>query len=1023
MKNLYFLLVLLLPLLGKGQSISGTVTDQQNEPLRGVTVSYPGTRLQSATNDKGYFLMPVTTGLNVLRFTFTGMNPQEVDFSGRKEVQVVMVKSDNKLDEIQVVAYGTNTQRYNLGSVSRVSADDIGKQAVSNPLEALQGRVPGLSVSATSGVPGASFNVQIRGQNSIKGSSATILAPRDNPLFIIDGVPYAPQNANVNQFNSIAAPGIGGVFNNAYGGISPFNSINPADIESMEVLRDADATAIYGSRGGNGVILITTKKGRAGKTDFNLNVRSGVSFVGHTMPMMNTEQYLAMRKEAFANDGLLPSSTLYDPAYAPDLTIFDQNRYTDWKKFSMGNTAHNTNAAAALSGGNANTQFRIGGGFNRDTYIFPGDFADQRATFSSNIHHAALNRKFTADLSINYAYGRNNSSGSANTLMAAMLEPNSPDLLDSKGDPVFNYKGVILDGSYAGGNPFSYLQRLYRITNTNLSGNLLVSYELLKGLTFRSSLGYNIFGNKEYTNVPKSTLSPNVNPVSTARFGANDLSTWIIEPQLEYRKTINRHMYSILGGSTFQRNGSARTDTYATGYIDDRLLGSISGAVSSSTSDAYNEYKYNAVFGRISYRYDGKYLLNVNGRRDGSSRFGPSRQFGNFGSVGAGWIFSEEALVKEKMPLLSYGKLRASYGITGSDAISDYQFLSRWAPTINPYGGNLGYTPENLYNPQLSWASTKKLEIGLETGFLKDRILFTSVWFRNRSGDQLVTTQLPSQAGFGSVYENWGAVVQNSGFEFTLQGAVINKGALIWNTAVNLTVPSNKLLSFPGIENSNYSTSYFVGRSLGTVTGFNYAGVNPATGLFQFTAANGQLTSTPVRSSLGRLNDYDFIGTTDPKYFGGWLNSLQFKGLQLDVFLEFKKQLGMNYLAQAYVFLPGQEVNLPVAFLDRWHTPGQQAELQRLSTQYTDAYTAANNFIASSGAYSDASYIRFKTATLSYSLPRSLSTKWGMQGLRIYATAQNLFTITRYKGNDPETQNFYGVPPLKTFSFGLNINL
>ncbi|MGY3212458.1 SusC/RagA family TonB-linked outer membrane protein [Mucilaginibacter sp. HD30] len=1023
MKNLYYLLILLLPLIGRGQSISGTVTDQQNEPVPGVTVTYPGTRLQSATDEMGHFMMPVTSGLGVLRFTFTGMTTQEVDFTGKKEIRVVMLKSNNKLDEIQVVAYGTNTRRYNLGSVSTVSAEDIGKQAVSNPLEALQGRVPGLSVSATSGVPGAAFNVQIRGQNTIRSSSTTSLAPRDNPLFIIDGVPFAPQNTSVNQFNSIAAPGLGGVFNNPYGGISPFNSINPADIESMEVLRDADATAIYGSRGGNGVILITTKKGRAGKTDFNLNVRSGVSFVGHTMPMMNTEQYLAMRKEAFANDGLVPSATLYDPAYAPDLTIFDQNRYTDWKKFSMGKTAQNTNAAASLSGGNTNTQFRLGAGFNRDTYIFPGDFADQRATFSANMHHAALNRKFTADFTINYGYGKNNSSGSASALMAAMLEPNSPELLDSNGNPVFNYQGVILDGSYAGGNPYSYLKRLYSITNTNLSGNLLLSYEILKGLTFRSSLGYNTFANNEYTNTPKTTLSPNVNPVSTARFGRNDLTTWILEPQLEYRKNMGHHMVNVLAGTTFQRNGSARTDTYASGYIDDRLLGSISGAVTSSTSDAYNEYKYNAIFARVSYRYDGKYLLNINGRRDGSSRFGPSRQFGNFGSVGAGWIFSEEKIVRNKLPILSYGKLRASYGITGSDLISDYQFLPRWSPTINPYGGNLGYTAENLFNPQLSWASTKKLEFGLETGLFKDRLLFTSVWFRNRSGDQLVTTQLPSQAGFGSVYENWGAVVQNSGWEFTLHGAILNKAALIWNSSFNLTIPSNKLLSFPGIELSNYSILYFVGRSLGTVTGFNYAGVNPATGLFQFTAADGQLTSTPVRSTLGRLNDYDFIGSTDPKFYGGWLNSFQYKGFQLDVFLEFKKQMGRNYLAQAYAYLPGQEVNLPVSFLDRWRAPGQEATLQRLSTQYTQAYTAANNFIASSGAYGDASYIRFKTATLSYNLPRSLSAKWGMQGLRIYATAQNLFTITGYQGNDPETQNFYGVPPLKAFSFGLNINL
>lgn len=1010
------------PLFSIGQTITGTVTNLQNEPLPGVTVTYLGTRVQTATNEKGFFLLTVITGKNTLRFTSTGMETIEMDISDKKEISVVMVKGNNKLDEVQIIAYGTNTQRYNVGSVSKVTAEDIGKQAISNPLEALQGRVPGLTVSSTSGVPGAAFNVQIRGQNTLKPSS-TFISPRDNPLFIIDGVPFAPQNSNVNQFTSLAAPGDAFMFNNAYGGISPFNSINPSDIESIEVLRDADATAIYGSRGGNGVILITTKKGKAGKTDINLNVRNGISFIGKTMPMMNTHQYLAMRKEAFANDGLIPNSTLFDPAYAPDLTVFDQSRYTDWKKFALGNTAHNINAAGSVSGGTANTQFRIGGGFNRDTYIFPGSFADNRANFSSNIHHSSLNKKFNIDFTTNYSYDKNNSSGSPNILTASILEPNSPALLDSKGNPIFDFNGVILDGSYAGGNPFAYLKRLYNITSINLSANMLMSYEILKGLSLRTSLGYNTYTSKEYSGVPKVTLSPNLNPISSSQFGVNDLSTWIIEPQLEYRNTINKHNYSILIGTTFQRNENTRTENDGYGYIDDALLGSISGAATTLSSDAFNEYKYNAVFGRISYRYDSKYILNINGRRDGSSKFGPSKQFGNFGSVGAGWIFSEESLVKNTIPVLSYGKVRASYGITGSDGISDYQYLSRWSPTKNSYGGTLGYSPQNLYNPQLSWASTKKLEFGLEMGFFKDRLLLSSAWYQNKSGDQLITYTLPAQTGFSTVYENWDAVVENTGWEFTLQASVLKIGKFSWNSNFNFTLPGNKLLSFPNIGNSAYSTIYFVGKSVNTITGYNYAGVNPTTGLFQFTAADGQLTSTPVGASLGKMNDYTFIGNLDPKFYGGFQNSFNFKGIQLDVFVEFKKQLGMNYLAQVYSFLPGQEYNLPVSLLDRWRTPGQQTEFQRLSTQYNQEYTAASNFVASSGVYSDASYIRVKTATLSYDIPKQLLEKWNVHSLKIYVASQNLFTITNYKGNDPETQNFYGVPPLKTFSFGLNLGL
>ena len=367
--------------------------------------------------------------------------------------------------------------------------------------------------------------------------------------------------------------------------------------------------------------------------------------------------------------------------------------------------------------------------------------------------------------------------------------------------------------------------------------------------------------------------------------------------------------------------------------------------------------------------------------------------------------------------------MTVTYGITGSDAISDYQYISRWAPTRYTYDGNLGYMPQNLYNPNLSWATTKKLEFGLELGFLKDRILFSSTWFRNRSGDQLITYQLPSQTGFQTVYENWDAVVQNTGWEFTLQSTVIKSSRFSWISSFNLTIPQNKLLSFPGIESSSYSTTYFVGKSVNTIAGYNYAGVDPATGVFQFKNAAGQLTGNPNYPNAGSLNDYSIIGNTDPKFYGGWQNSFNYKGFQLDVFTEFRKQLGLNYLAQVYSYLPGLEQNEPVSLLNRWQQPGQQSIIQKFSSQYADAYNGANNFIQSSGAYSDASYIRIKTVTLSYNVPFSLLGKINIHSLRIFLTAQNLFTITDYKGNDPETQNFYGVPPLKSISLGLNVNL
>jgi TonB-linked SusC/RagA family outer membrane protein len=994
MKHFYVILFIFLPGLCASQTITGQVYDLQHHPLVGITVTAFPLRAQTATNGKGNFRIYTAAKIKTLKFSGTGWDPVEVNVVDKSSVSVILVRSNNKLDEVQVIAYGTNTQRYNVGSVTKVTSEEIGKQAISNPLEALQGRVAGLTITSTSGVPGSSFSVQIRGQNNLKPGNS-YLSPKDNPLFIIDGVPFAPQNENINQFASVASPGDAAAYNNAFGGISPFNTINPSDIESIEVLRDADATAIYGSRGGNGVILITTKKGKAGKTELNINVRNGVNFMGKTMPVMNTAEYLSMRKQAFSNDGITSNSVLYDPGYAPDLLVFDSTKYTNWKKIFLGNTAHNTNAAASVSGGNESTQFRIAGSFNRDSYIFPGNFSDNRSSFSANIHHTSLSKKFTIDLSTNYSYEKNNSSGSPDLLSAYTLEPNLPDLKDGSGNLIWDYKGISLDGSYAGRNAFAYLQRKYNITNLNLNSNLLLAYQIVQGLTLRTSLGYNTFNSKEYSGFPKTSQNPAYNPSALASFGTSDFSTWLVEPQLEYVSNIKKNKFNILLGSTFQRNGSVKTET---------------------------EYKYAAVFARVNYRYDNKYLFNLNGRRDGSSKFGPSKQFGNFGSVGAGWLFSEESLIKSKIPVLSYGKLRGSYGITGSDQIDAYQYISRYAATQNNYGGSIGYLPQNLYNQSLSWASTKKLEIGLELGFIQDKVVLSASWYRNRSGNQLITYQLPLQTGFSSVYENWDAVVQNTGWELSIQSSIIKNGNFSWSSSLNLTVPENKLLAFPGIQSSSYSTTYFVGKSLSTVTGFDYAGVNAENGLFQFKAANGDLTSMPQNSYLGQLRDFVFIGNTDPKFYGGFQNSITYKGLQLDFLIEFKKQLGVNFLSQIYSRVPGSEVNLPVTFNNTWRIPGEQAELQKLTTQYGDTYQAGSNFVTSSGVYSDASYIRFKTATISYSLPSNILQQYHVRGIRLYATAQNLFVITNYKGNDPETQNFYGVPPLKSISFGLTLN-
>lgn len=1008
----------------EGIDITGRVINEQNEPVVGATVAVESTGMGMATDSKGEFGFSNLKVNDVLHITSIGYHSIEIPIDGRTYVVITLQTSVPTLDETVLIAYGNTTRRFNTGSVTKVSSEEISEQPVLNPLQTLQGRVPGLVITSTSGLPGSSVNVQIRGQNSLSADPYNPLSPLDNPLFIIDGVPFAPQNTNINQLRSLASPGLNILLNNSYGGISPFNTIDPSDIESIEVLRDADATAIYGSRGANGVILITTKKGKAGKTKFDVNVYTGISQVAHTLPMMNTEQYLEMRKEAFANDGISPSNT--NPSnfrtYAPDLTIYDQEKYTNWQKYFTGNPAYTTNVNTSLSGGSANTQFLFGAGYNHQTYIYPGDFAYDRGSGNFNFHHNSNDKKLSFDFSSNYIFDKNNSSGAPDLLRVYSLDPNFPDLLDASGNLVWYYKGASFGVSNL--NPLAYLKKNYSITNFNLISHLQIGYKIFPGLEIRTSFGYNKLNSTEYSGNPASTQNPNLRKIASADFGSKDIHNWIIEPQVEYSKKFGKNNINILLGGTFEKDINSSNLISGSGYSNDILITSISGAPDKTVTDDYSQYKYNAAFGRINYQFNQRYIINLNGRRDGSSRFGPGKQFGNFGSVGAAWIFSEESFIKKNFKLLSFAKLRGSYGTTGNDAIGDYQFIARWQPTDYYYQGAVGYLPQNLFNPDFSWAITKKAEGAIELGFLKNRLFLTATIYRNISGNQLVSYQLPSQTGFLSVTENWAAKVQNTGMEFVVSSTNFKTKHFSWNTSFNLTIPRNKLVSFPGIESSSYATRYVVGEPLSVLLKFKYLGVNDTTGVFQFLDAKGAATYSPGNISNNQLNDIQNIGNLDPKFYGGLSNSFGYKNFNLDIFLEFKKQTGINYLGQIYNNVPGGEINQPVALLSRWQKPGDRSEFEQFTTDVsTPAGDAARTyFTQSSGVYSDASYIRLKTVSLSYTLQGKHLGKIKAEALRFYINAENVFTITDYKGNDPETQSFYGVPPLRTMVAGCQFN-
>jgi TonB-linked SusC/RagA family outer membrane protein len=965
--------------------VQGKVIDENGQPLQGITITAKQNQKSTATDKMGVFLLPNVSPNDLLVISSIGYNERTVYINGRKELEIQMQVAYSPLDETIIMAYGTTTKRLNTGSISKVSAEEISKQPVSNPLSALQGRVPGLMITQSNGYANSPLNIQLRGQNSISQGS--------QPFFIIDGVPFAAQNNPINQ-----------VTNASNAGVNPFYTINPGDIESIEILKDADATSIYGSRGANGVILITTKKGLAGKTKVQANIYSGWSKVTRTMNMLNTEQYVAMRKEAFLNDGITPSS-----ANATDILVWDPTRYTNMKELFLGGTAKTLDANLSVSGGNTGTQFIISGGLHRETTVLPIDLADYRASTHAAVNHSSTNKKFTVNLATNYSFTKNTLPGIDPS--GFINRPPNMKLYDEIGGLNWQEGGVSFSNIFSEfGNPLTSLKTKYVGNYYNLSSSLLVAYKILSNLHFRTNLGYNFLSSDEIRTNPSASLDPFSGQLPSSYFGNASHKTWIIEPQMDYFKTTGFGKFTLLIGGTWQKKTGTGIAVNAIDYRNDLLLNSISGASSITTSNFFDEYRYTAVFGRVNYNWHDKYILNITGRRDGSSRFGPNKQFNTFGALGAAWIFSNEKLFANKIDWLSFGKLRASYGTTGNDAIGNYQFLDTWTASTLMYQGVPVILPSALFNPQLAWETNKKFETAIELGFLDQGILLSFAYFLNRSGNQLIFYNLPVQTGFTGINKNLDALVENKGYELSLETRNIETKQFKWTSNLNVTINRNKLLEFPGLATSSYANSLVIGESLSIKKLYGFLGVDAATGLYRLFDANGS----------GSLNSVDriMIGNTQPKFFGGFQNTVSFKGIELDVLLQFIKQKGLNYLGTVAGLTPGSSyANQPIVVLDRWQKQGDINTIQKFTTKIT---TEGVNLANSEAAYADASFIRCKNVSLSYSVPKTLA-KGRIEVLKLYVHVQNPFTITNYVGADPESQNMFRMPPLKTIVAGVQL--
>lgn len=991
-------------------SIKVRVTNADGQPLEGASISIKNNKNVGLTSAEGVFSLNVTEG-DVLIVSFVGYQTKEVKITSSMLtgglLAINLIPDVESLQEVVInKGYYTEARKFSTGNVATITSKEIEQQPVQNPLLALQGRVPGVEITQNTGMSEGAVTIRIEGRNSILSGL--------DPLVVVDGVPYPTQLKTMD---------IVGSYENIVGGGSPLSYINPSDIESITVLKDADATSIYGSRAANGAILITTKKGKVGPAKLSVNLQQGWGKVTRHIDMMNTRQYLDMRYEALRNDGInLATQTPSKRNY--DLTVWDTTRYTDWQKELLGGTAKYSNVNASLSGGSGIMQYRIGLTFNRQTTVFPGKFDDKSGNLNFSVSGGSANQKLRVQLSGTYGIYDNHLPGVDLTQQALLLEPNAPALYNADG--TLNWQPNAA-GSSTWNNPLAYTQSMeFKNVSKNLLSNAKISYHLIPGMEVSSNFGYSQLQSNYYSPTRIQVYPPEYAPFvnRTASYGTRNMVSWIVEPQLQYNKTIGKGKLDGLLGGTFIQNTGETLSLDGTGYDNDQVMKNISAANSIKLNAySYNQYNYDAVFARLNYIWNQKYVVNLTGRHDGSSRFGGNNKFHSFWSAGIGWIFSEEKWIQKNLPFINYGKLRTSYGTTGNDQISDFSFASYYGylPNDISYQNTRGVYATNISNPNLQWEQTDKWQAGLDLGFLSNRVLLNATYVKNRSSNQLIPYILPSISGFTSFTENFPATIENSSWELSLNSTNIQGRDFKWTTSFNLTIPKNKLVSFPNIEKTSYASAnsgLVIGKPLGVVTTYALAGVDPATGKYIVYDKGGNPTTSPTTSDLTN------IVSTVPAFYGGFQNSFSYKGFQLDFIFQFIRKRGPRemYYYNVNTIRPGTfsngASNQSVSVLNRWQKPGDNAEIAK----YTTGNIALWAGLSDAYYTYDASYIRLKNLSLSWTLPKTWLQRAHLENARLYFQGQNLVTISNFSGLDPETGSIR-LPPLQMWTIGLQMQL
>jgi len=988
--------------------ITGSVVTRQGTPLSGVSIIAKGTGpKQSWTSDsKGAFQAVILQGNTSLVFSYLGYLSKEISCETSGLVKVVLEESHNQLDQVQILAYTTTSKRLATGNSFTLTSGELSKSPVPNVLQMVQNKVPGLQITQNTGQVGGSFNVKIRGINGLNNV---------DPLYVVDGVPFPAGGTNFNP-NGISG-GLPTLSNNrgsgtlAQQGGNALNYLNAEDIESIDVLKDADATSIYGSRGAYGVILITTKKGshlKNGDASLNINLERALSVVGSFPELLGTADYLMLRTEALKNDGLSVG--------AADVDLngtYPLDAEHNWARELTDHNAWSTRLNLRYSGGSELSSYSLSGSFNDQGNVLRNKGYSRDGGAKLDLAAGSRDKKFNLTVSALYT-------STVNTMLpydfsgdgAILRAPNAPSY--------FNADGSLNWISNA--NPYSYIHTDYRGVTNNLLGNTTLVYRPLKGLTLKALVGYNLLTGNELRQVPSGVFAPNdlaATAKSNSASNIYNIRTWSFEPYASYARPLGKKgNITAIAGATFQDKLIDQSQITGTGFVADARLNNPSAATSVTTGYNRSLTRYMGYFGNLNYNWANRYILNLTARYDGSTKFAPENRFGWFGSVGGGWIFSEEKFIKALLPFLSFGKLRASYGTTGGDGIANYSYLSSYSTGV-PYLNNTVFTANGLANRTLHWESNKKQDYGISLGFFRDRFLIDASYYKNKVSDQLVSQPLSNVSGFASVLLNSPVRIENTGLELSLSAVNIRGEHFGWSTTAVLTVPRNKVLAMPS-QFLSPNFNYVLGRSVSNLKVYNYAGVNPQTGEYNFINAAG------VQGSFltGLSNEDKYINIDlSPRYFGSITNSLSYNGLSLDFSFAVVNKMGSNFQGQLAT-LPGYlDRNTTAWALDRWQHPGDQTDVPKATANLLNSAFSQNNFRQSSGGYERIVYARLQNLSLSWAVPKAMLKRWHVDQLRISLQGQNLWTISKYRDLDPENLSLVSLPPLKVFNLGINLTL